>query len=636
MADLGRLQTDVAVSWEGNLRESARTLDATQFAAEVRRAEWLRLDLDRRLSEILDKLSRRDRRDDRLFVLTIDDFDLNPVRCIELLELLRTLSVARLFFIVLGDVKVASVVANLQLAGALTHLGGQSSRAVFLPVSERAVQDTVADVAGNVLRKYLPPAQRLYIGLPELDEIKQFTVVFTGPGGATQSVPGRTLKELMDSYSIEMTRESSTYDRSSTPRTIWMSMYLFEESRLHLDDLPLYKASRFLRVPLRRLVDLWQLLTGLAPQAGAGGTSLYSSAATLLPGLNRFCLDNLRSEEGLSPEARGAVESWLEESVSSRGGLTGATVGLTTARVRHQVTSQRKPGGRAPYFERSVQIGRDCDWSLRFRNSIGRPEPLAVSPQFVGMLMFTSDLGTRGDVTQSPNPLLSVGPQAVRSLASVRFQLGDDWSPWLPWSFPPLRTFREVDEFCDAWGDLVQQVENLGYGHSTPHLISHTVYNWIRIGVELLAGWRPTEPPILSEEVPQVAWLHVTRLAAGVEESYLTSPLAPRVFSWLAEAFSLLNLEIIGRDVTGHREILESSIVPALGRRMEIILPQMWLRLLHRKPFGDKSRRVASLTEALRRSAPWPESSPATNSTDTPAEPKARVSPPKTKRRTKS
>jgi hypothetical protein len=439
-------------------------------------------------------------------------------------------------------------------------------------VSERAVQDTVADVAGNVLRKYLPPSQRLYIRRPKLHELKEFTVAFTGPGGATGAVRGRTLEQLMSSYLIG---PPPFYHRP-------MSDFLFETGRLSSGS-PFYKAARFLQVPLRQIVDLWQLLAASAPQAGSGGpSSRTTSAFRLLPGLNRFGLDSLRSEEGLTPEARGAVEAWLDGSLSSGGGPPTATVALTAARLRRRLNHRSEPAGGAPEIRRSVRIGRDCDWSLRFQNVDGRLEPLAVSPEFVGILMFTSDLYTVRWPDESSNPLLSVGPQAVLTLAGVRIRLQGQWTPWLPFPFPPLRTFREVDQFCDAWGSLVQRVEGLGSRYSTRYLIPHTVHNWIRIGVDLLRGSTSESPPDLSAAVPRTAWSGVVSGAVGVIGSYQSLTDGPRVLGWLAEAFSLLNPMVIGQDHTVHQAILGSKPFVKLRRRIRIRIPRQWHLLLRR------------------------------------------------------
>jgi len=124
MANLHRLQLDVAVAWEGNVRERAGQLDPNAYAMEVMRAETVRLSLNERLNSALDRLASEvflagDARNP-MFVLPIDDFDLNPTRCVELLDLLRTISVPRLFFIVLGDVDVAQAIVNLQLSGDAT------------------------------------------------------------------------------------------------------------------------------------------------------------------------------------------------------------------------------------------------------------------------------------------------------------------------------------------------------------------------------------------------------------------------------------------------------------------------------------------------------------------------------------
>ena len=81
--ELQRLKSDVSLAWDGNIDQRAAQLDPDAYAQEVMRAESARLGLNRRLSDVLAKLAhvehcRNQKRGPVLFVLPVDDFDLNP------------------------------------------------------------------------------------------------------------------------------------------------------------------------------------------------------------------------------------------------------------------------------------------------------------------------------------------------------------------------------------------------------------------------------------------------------------------------------------------------------------------------------------------------------------------------------
>lgn len=49
-----------------------------------------------------------------LFVLPVDDVDLDSLRCLEMLKLLRLVPVPKLFALVLGNIRIVDLVLNLQ------------------------------------------------------------------------------------------------------------------------------------------------------------------------------------------------------------------------------------------------------------------------------------------------------------------------------------------------------------------------------------------------------------------------------------------------------------------------------------------------------------------------------------------
>jgi hypothetical protein len=314
---LKRLQTDVAVSWEGNLRQRAGHMDANAFAAEVRRAEHVRLKLNERLEDVLDGLAEQslvpaagaaDRAE--LFVLPIDDFDLNPPRCLELLELLRTLSVPRLFFVVLGDVAVAELMCGLRIAGDMAAVAGGAWAGEFLPTHPHEIQALTANVSGNILRKLLPPGQRVHLGPAKIEEALKFRPV--APGDATRLDPHRLPPTLaqrleavvlpLDRWSEEMRRRFRTTDEVESPAPMTLSQFLFATNWSATRDVSggeFYHARRFLELPLRHLADLW-----FALNKASDADPTWTAFDRFRIELHYFCRDIFQAEVSLPPEAR--------------------------------------------------------------------------------------------------------------------------------------------------------------------------------------------------------------------------------------------------------------------------------------------------------------------------------------------
>src|SRR5204863_2689793 len=85
----------------------------------------------------------------RLFVLPVDDVDLNPQRCLELLQLFRTISSPQLFLIVLGDFALTEMVVRQRTC---SEFGVQ-------PTKESENEDSTgkaAQVSAATLRKCGP------------------------------------------------------------------------------------------------------------------------------------------------------------------------------------------------------------------------------------------------------------------------------------------------------------------------------------------------------------------------------------------------------------------------------------------------------------------------------------------------
>lgn len=139
MLSLQRLQTNLALAWDGNLQARASHLDPDVFAVEAKRVEKSRLSINQELTQTLNKLSEyafTGSIRNPLFVLLVDDFDLNPQLCIEMLKMLRMISVPRLFTIIVGDISIAEKIIELKTRREFYQMMGASNNIRSYAVKE--------------------------------------------------------------------------------------------------------------------------------------------------------------------------------------------------------------------------------------------------------------------------------------------------------------------------------------------------------------------------------------------------------------------------------------------------------------------------------------------------------------------
>lgn len=252
MQDLHELQTRAIATFDGNLRARAGSMDPDTFAVESLRAEHMRMGLATRFAEVVSGLAQtiqQERRGDPpIFVLPVDDLDLNPNGCVPLLELVRAVHSPHLIVIVLADLEVVDTALRLKFQREFIDAGGSSQ------LDERTAEQA-ADLAINSRRKHLPreqwvrlaPADPAYaLGFRPFDsegdvdlgtmlaDCRLATDQLRLPGSDTVvlSAPERTLAMLDRPPTTPVT---DPVDRAARHQSTW---------------------AEYFRLPLRELVDL--------------------------------------------------------------------------------------------------------------------------------------------------------------------------------------------------------------------------------------------------------------------------------------------------------------------------------------------------------------------------------------------
>lgn len=173
------LATDIGIAWEGNLQARAGALDPDTYSGEVMRTQRARLQVNERLRDALEDLAESNCygcSKDTLFVLPVDDLYLKPSASLQLLRLLRMISIPRLFFLVMGDI---NTVEALFIEKSLADWTGVAGSALFARSPDRLDKalTRARELRARYLRKLLPPGQRTTIEAMDWDEAIDFEVV---------------------------------------------------------------------------------------------------------------------------------------------------------------------------------------------------------------------------------------------------------------------------------------------------------------------------------------------------------------------------------------------------------------------------------------------------------------------------
>lgn len=156
-------------TWVPHLEEQKSGLDSVVYISEVNRLERERTGLHGRANNAIQKVLSEcfPRGGSPLFILCIDDFDLNPSQGLDLVELLRFLQLKNLFVIALGDRD------NLEEQLGLHEVGRMARLAEPALLSQKYLDRRSTSFASQKLRKLIPPGQTLSLNArPEPKEQK--------------------------------------------------------------------------------------------------------------------------------------------------------------------------------------------------------------------------------------------------------------------------------------------------------------------------------------------------------------------------------------------------------------------------------------------------------------------------------
>ncbi|MFY0528841.1 hypothetical protein ACN28I_38670 [Archangium gephyra] len=157
---------DAASGWDSNLEQRKASLDPEAYAVELEQAELARHTIveswQRFVNAVLEDTRARFgglvRKDARL-VIPIDDADMNPERCVEVLNAVRVLWHPRVVFLLTGNSRLFIKMLRLQQYGALReklHAGSLQD----IEIQSIESRPTAQELAVQAYDKVIPPGQR--------------------------------------------------------------------------------------------------------------------------------------------------------------------------------------------------------------------------------------------------------------------------------------------------------------------------------------------------------------------------------------------------------------------------------------------------------------------------------------------
>lgn len=163
------LLQDAATGLDGNLEQRKRELDAESYAVELGHAERARLSVQDRWREFVTRVAEdAHQRLHRIqpgvrFLLPIDDADMNPHRCVELLDLVRTFWHPRIVFLLTGDTDLFIKTLHLHHQGQFDGLLGRAGGVARASSRLLSARPRAQELAWTTYDKVIPRSQRFYL-----------------------------------------------------------------------------------------------------------------------------------------------------------------------------------------------------------------------------------------------------------------------------------------------------------------------------------------------------------------------------------------------------------------------------------------------------------------------------------------
>lgn len=353
-----------------------------------------------------------------IFVLPIDDFDLDPFPAASVLRMVRAISVPRLFVLIHGSFEM---LLHLVEETKLMDRGTPPQ-----PNDDPAIRALSREIGAEALRKHLPPGQRVH------------------------------LKSMAPASALDFKPEPAASPlRSLLPTSLRDLVGCSSET----GDLPSYQGLDAFRVPVRHVYDLWTRCEQV--KASSTGGEPFSAAKHLV---TEHALELVREDSSVKRKAAHVLLEAIEH--MRRTSLGGVFPGISL-RVHRQRAVRLSPGGeerelvvhRLGPCDLAVQtggraFGESTTFVLRADAGTGRNAPL------VGALILLHDLVLAEQDGEIGTWLSNAGVWDLdppgRGKSGLKMEM--------VWG-----SVSDLDSFRQRWNKAVDQIEICQRNASTPN-----------------------------------------------------------------------------------------------------------------------------------------------------------------------
>lgn len=533
--ELMRLQTDVAIAWDGNLGDRRGRLDPDNYAMEELRIERVRLQIRDRFETVLRRTARDnlDHQESALFLLVVDDADINPAQLVELVQRLRMVGVPELAVLLIGDYEAMEDAFRLHFANRFRMSAGTAvtPSAIGMAASEMAAATNA--LARSALRRHIPYGQRV-----ELTPLLARDAVKVKPFDEEEAYEKRSdlatmLQRVRVSYPTPPFSESAATGghrggNHSDDAAPSMSLLEFicpaKRGASPSEEQSWYVGSRALSDSPRVAIDLWSAVDAASAPGGRLRAprdpwdvemSLQEPGAmTLDPRLRehfrRLAAERLDAKSDWG-ESTSPVNDALREAIIRDGNLRALALTVThtcrpddesVRRARddekvfwtfHRGLDFEVAGQRTSRREIGPTVLSEDLWALE--NRTAAQNSTAIRSRDQGLLRWVVSGADAEDVAESPGANGEAVEQKLESTEKLD-----------AWPIPRYRTLRQIEQFGYVWNTL------LGRFAGEPPLVQDLVLAWKVIHTETLLGLEPVEvraddssaglPPVTAKPEP--------------------------------------------------------------------------------------------------------------------------------------
>ncbi len=528
MLEFARLQQDVALAWNGNLEQRAAAVDPDVYAVEVLRTEHSRFKLNKRLSWIMDNIAKKFLFPDgerSIFILPVDDFDMNPDRCLELIRLLRLISVPRLFTIILGDDKIIRDVVNINVVATLATVRGDTAKTNIpgkIPYDECRIGH---EISANAIRKMFPESHTIQLEPMEWNEVFKHK-----PNGGNISI-----EELLGKIPVEINTGFQLSPSAGTPHHDCAALIggmvvrnIRDMFTMRVNDIIAFSGEKeetekneptkggkngedtrnseemvyitpiFLKMHSRHFQDAWRCLRRITAELKAP-QDLDGPPPDLRKGFDvgielayTFFKQMVREGRHLTMATSHSLSAMAERDFTGKPELNPTHMDF--------VYTYGPPGF---IFDERCTIGiqHPKTWSIKLKKSLWRQTPGEGKGEYIIHDTTTSSLIFLHDLLALSHPAKLVGRRlqkfkAIPNWVYTSWHLGPNKEGIrVPWPFPPWLTMFECDLLRRSWIQVwrwFQEVKkgliSFDSGETDEAVRIHLCRAWIMIITRILAG----------------------------------------------------------------------------------------------------------------------------------------------------